>query len=317
MTAETEKYQQFLENIRSHENICDYYEDYVKKYPSQYSRQAIILWEVCRSLLKKNKKEEAFILIKEYIRLVFKRNSKINNGVTLYSFRNFTDYSLSDIANSTLSLVHYRNFNDPFDPYLVSWLDNKIRHLNSIKSEEDAVEEEMFCLLRKASELFRIRCMVVAFNNNHNRRRKIEQINPLMWAHYANCHTGFCLEYELSEEYIRNYCDENRFLCLLPVTYDLNEEDKSSLNLYKSLTCKDKIWKYEKEYRLLYFDKNEKNDSVTILENITPKCVYLGMKCSSADEMNMRKAIQNKTIDLYKMQINSKDYTKLEKRRIL
>lgn len=74
---------------------------------------------------------------------------------------------------------------------------------------------------------------------------------PLLWAHYANKHTGFCVQYEFDEE--ANYSS------LYPVNY-MSELYTPSVRefafcpeetLHKILTSKTIHWQYEKEYRLI------------------------------------------------------------------
>ena len=93
----------------------------------------------------------------------------------------------------------------------------------------------------------------------------------LMWAHYANKHTGICVEYDFSAL----SCNATNVL-LVPVNYT-NErplipieklmEYKESVNpnamapeviaeIVKTFLAKSKNWKYEKEWRLLALGTN-------------------------------------------------------------
>lgn len=111
--------------------------------------------------------------------------------------------------------------------------------------------------------------------------------NPLMWAHYADSHKGFCIEYDFS-----NASEED--LLLLPVIYSrhivkmpwkycmLPEGTKSpefSARLMQAVLTKHDVWKYENEWRILL-----KSDAEPDCEMPKISCVYLGAFCSEENE---------------------------------
>lgn len=307
-----------LEEIDGTGDKLGFYKKYSKQYPNLYGQRALIAKAVCGEFVAKENLEKAFKYIKEYIYLAFYSSVPPQTNCSYFSFRGFSDYAIQGIKESTLSLVHPRNFNDPFDPILISWLDKIIREkeTEAIKSEKENIEFETYCLLRRACELLRIRCLVKASKDESN--NVIENVNPLMWAHYAACHTGFCAQYKIGNEIFTKYNTKKRFLKLLPVSYGGEKiMDTSHVEMNRALTYKDPIWKYENEYRLVYYDMEEKNENVAIIENIDPEAIYLGYKCSTENELLIRKAIHNKNIKLFRMEMDSQDCTKLKKNRIL
>lgn len=93
----------------------------------------------------------------------------------------------------------------------------------------------------------------------------------LMWSHYANKHTGFCVEYDLAK------CTSlSAKMLLFPVIYTeeratipmslINFEDPTHLKIADldkfapdfviSLLTKSKIWDYENEWRIIEFQSN-------------------------------------------------------------
>jgi len=75
----------------------------------------------------------------------------------------------------------------------------------------------------------------------------------LMWSHYTDGHTGFCIEFERSDNN-----DLGKWDYCLPVTYDAVEapsfdppslEEKASVA--KIVSSKAPNWSYEKEWRLI------------------------------------------------------------------
>ncbi|MCY7297411.1 DUF2971 domain-containing protein [Alteromonas sp. a30] len=74
-----------------------------------------------------------------------------------------------------------------------------------------------------------------------------EPENVLMWAHYANNHRGFCLEFDTSNDYFGRawkveYVDKIKERDIV----DFNESDA-----FKILLTKTNDWRYESEYRVL------------------------------------------------------------------
>ncbi len=98
--------------------------------------------------------------------------------------------------------------------------------------------------------------------------------NALMWAHYANKHKGFCVEYNFSKstnfELLLNlnpviYSD-NRAMLPQNMFY-IDEDDQikvattnqSTAELICALLTKSNVWEYEKEWRLILPSKNTTN----------------------------------------------------------
>jgi len=80
-----------------------------------------------------------------------------------------------------------------------------------------------------------------------------DPVNVLMWAHYANNHRGFCLEFDTDNDYFGrawqvNYVDKINHIDIL----DINEDDT-----FNALLTKTKEWSYEKEFRVLSNAQNE------------------------------------------------------------
>jgi hypothetical protein len=80
-----------------------------------------------------------------------------------------------------------------------------------------------------------------------------EPANTLMWSHYAEKHTGICLEYR---------CDDGVFSTALKVVYcetyprlDLADDNPDTLLL--PLLTKAEDWSYEDEYRLIAQEESE------------------------------------------------------------
>jgi len=76
-----------------------------------------------------------------------------------------------------------------------------------------------------------------------------EPDNPLMWAHYADNHKGFCIEYDVTKEiedlHEVNYSSQYPTVSATELIFSPRETFK------RVLTTKISNWSYEKEYRLI------------------------------------------------------------------
>jgi len=123
--------------------------------------------------------------------------------------------------------------------------------------------------------------------------------NLLMWAHYANNHTGVCVGYDYDCNFFHNKYSSNYYDNvgeIRKVTYTKKRPKYADPYHLVNETCewfkKSKEWKYEEEHRILlpiddasYRDGWENNVSPIFLFGIEPeyiKKVILG--CRMADE---------------------------------
>ena len=131
----------------------------------------------------------------------------------------------------------------------------------------------------------------------------------LMWAHYANKHQGFCIEYEtpvLDEKNIEIYSN------LFPIIYTDSRNDLANVSLrwcatgelsnqdlwdfYKyGLLCKSIDWKYQQEWRLISYD-NLLTDEYSNCTFFKIKKVYLGNRMGKEDRKEIISICKDKGI---------------------
>lgn len=148
----------------------------------------------------------------------------------------------------------------------------------------------------------------------------------LMWAHYANNHRGFCVEYDLME--IREqlgftpipivYSDDR--VCLHSINPDTVEKDSWAI-LIRSLSTKSPEWSYENEWRIIRDkascgDKWNEIKKGALLEMTKPKSIILGCEAISSFEQKVKEYCSSNKVSLYKMQKDQVEY-KLNKRVVL
>lgn len=296
-----------------HESFCAF----DKTHPRRFLLKLTVIFRLAKSCYNSGD----IISLKEcvqdflYNSLAVQEANKVNTKMGFYSFRSFSEYSLNDIANETISVAHPRMFNDPLDTLLEWWLS-----CNISKGEEN-FEKEFSILLRKACEHIKLRCLIgdAADGNKNN----VEDLPVLMWSHYADSHRGFCVRYEFPDDMFVGFStSRERILKFIhPVKYS---DIKMSLSTVPSMEdgvfTKSQEWQYENEMRLLYLnlknDDDGKKDYPTIPCKGAIKEIYLGVKCSDSDQQRMEKAVRNLDVRLYRMQIDNENPTKLIKLRI-
>ena len=102
-----------------------------------------------------------------------------------------------------------------------------------------------------------------------------EEDNYLMWSHYANSHTGFCIGFD--DEIISNLTTDE-MVCRGGVAYKLVPP---TVNFYKSgydeiifalLMNKEESWSYEKEFRIAYKEKGIKEFDRSLIKEVVIGC---------------------------------------------
>lgn len=165
-----------------------------------------------------------------------------------------------------------------------------------------------------------------------------ELYSSLMWAHYANSHKGFVIEYSAKDllpnilpvRYSPDKIDATDlvFYCLtykLSSKYNLHSELKDILLPSKILTTKTVDWKDEKEWRIfkqdppiLDFEKEYKGGHQIIFKK-SPTALYLGCRIEQTHEEKICNIAKEKGIPVYKMRYNTADLKSntLEKEQIV
>jgi hypothetical protein len=182
---------------------------------------------------------------------------------SLYKYQKFDEYALTNLQNSEVFFNRPIDFNDPFDcsvfqPKKLS--DSDIIEMWRYTYEQNgiSIKDE---LPQKGKEIV-IELLLKSFEKQ---KQKIlyeqgcyclsnTKENILMWSHYANAHTGFCLEFDTS------YFSENSRTTFFKVDYTkdfprldavkLLKGELSDIEKQKPLYTKYEEWEYEEEWRL-------------------------------------------------------------------
>lgn len=227
----------------------------------------------------------------------------IGNQNIFLSFRNYNQFTLSDLINSELTLCSPKVMNDPYGTLFLKWGE----YLRSNKGEI----KKHIKYLCDAFDYYRIRSFSLPKDKEGNEMLE----NILMWSHYAGNHTGFCIKYSLSES-IFNITESRCVVRLKDIIY----RDDSVINLEKDsvdtnlgLCRKHPFWEYENEVRLIaYFPDNESPFCQIPLGNSKIESIYFGYKCPEEHIKTIRNILSDKeNITYFKMQSDYSDVYKL------
>ncbi len=144
--------------------------------------------------------------------------------------------------------------------------------------------------------------------------------NRLMWSHYADNHKGFCVEYDFGANVLRDdgvivfpvvYSSirpkipyETMLLLNKPILENVSPQ-KMNERLFLSMLTKDKIWNYEKEWRILLSAQEESMN----IPAPPVSSIYLGACCSKENEEKIKALVQNWNIPVKKMVVDRGDYS--------
>ena len=129
------------------------------------------------------------------------------------------------------------------------------------------------------------------------------QIN-LMWSHYAESNTGFCIEYDFKSEGLT----AEDIQLMFPVLYKedarimVNNIDRvDTSDLMHAATVKEINWQYEQEWRHIFLGNNIGPQHMP-----TPTAIYLGAKVSAQNQSWMIEFCRKHQIPLYRMDYDPK-----------
>lgn len=221
----------------------------------------------------------------------YRANSFVNGNV----YRDVDSLLNDELCSSSLA-----NLNDPFE---ATYVDNLKNALNLIEQLFKANLKEVN---KQWDELASFKEKVGVYSLSLSEQNYPD--NELMWAHYANSHKGFCIEYDLdkledSEKYAFdvnqlkiNYQD-------FPPLIALDDVGQKDNFLIKMFGTKSKSWEYENEIRLLYSTCGMKKYNPFAL-----KAVYFGLNMDEKFQKKIVKGLENRDVKFYKMQRQAESY---------
>ena len=190
-----------------------------------------------------------------------------NAPSSLYRYRPFSVYALAELVNETMWYSKPSSFNDPFDCALTidqAKFEESVEHSIEVGIAKGLIPRDLPASKRSpnAKDL-------AAFENIRSRVRGVAEHlglccfskdpqNILMWAHYAQQHTGFCVEYRCAGTQLAKEASPVKYSKKVP---SLSVADFSSSRSAQTIELlwrtKAICWKYEQEWRALAPEGNQ------------------------------------------------------------
>lgn len=273
----------------------------------------------------------------------------------LFKYREFDikDNSIKNLVSNTVWMNSPENFNDPYDCALTINLNKEqcstssiialYEHLGITKEVQDRefprflesknpiISAIKFLATEKAlneqiaSELIsslenRDEQLIRHFSDNTKMLTKVcsfseSEESTLMWAHYANYHTGFCIEYDFTP--LGPNSLTTRFL--YPVFYsdllhdhsdlmlgiDINKANPLSIVMPALTKAKD--WSYEREWRLVFSNNFMKTPQTCSVPKASR--VYAGVKISPENLDKLAMVCTALKIPLVRMKMSNTSFS--------
>ena len=207
----------------------------------------------------------------------------------IYKYRPFTQYSIKNLVSNSLWFSYVDEFNDPFESKLTApidmWLKEESAEGKQTKKEDLEPLAKHYCELLEKNKHLLTACSFAK-----------EPSNILMWSHYANSHTGFCLEFTPVKDF-------NFFYSLFPIQYEREfkpaELISNETNILDQLFIrKSRYWKYEDEFRLIKRERKNYEYAPAALS-----AVIFGANTSKED-IQLVKRILGSSVQYRKCEIN-------------
>jgi len=225
----------------------------------------------------------------------------------------FYNIEKDDVLDKILETITQRqigvgpvNFNDVHDP-LITVFASQMK--NTAKNH---FRKKWYKQLIEACRNLRITCLCPATIDGFcglNKKHAVH--NELMWAHYANCHSGICVEYDIKKESFDSINQSQKeSLCFVSrVDYSDKVLSLSKATMHDALLKKSKMWSYEHEHRIIYFDCECEHQYM--LMPATIKAVYLGVAINNKKTQKIIKQLKPQGVPVFRMIFNEKDLLNL------
>lgn len=179
----------------------------------------------------------------------------------LYKYRSFDAYSESWIVNDELYFAKASSFNDPFDCKVNLSVEATSDDLFSYARKRDVIKSlPKKERSRAAKALIKAGLLEDPTSREAHANKILKTLDDygvlsltekrddiLMFAHYANCHRGYCLEFTCSGSSYLHTVEQVRYSHLYP---QVRFFKMNSIEIVRAITLtKSQAWSYEKDWR--------------------------------------------------------------------
>jgi len=221
---------------------------------------------------------------------------------SLYKYRAFNEFSLQMLITETAWFAKPSSFNDPFDCGILIDEERMEESIQTAITEayarngvrEEEIPRHELEIKQEDKEAFYSYRNSVNITIQNTGIFSLSEVNNdvLMWAHYADSHKGFCIEYSRSPDNILGktaepvlYQEELPSLSASAVT-SRNGSGINSLWLTKS-----SHWRYEREWRILSHKGGNSHEFPCRIASI-----ILGLNMNRENRYTIRRIMKNRGV---------------------
>ncbi|WP_223787732.1 DUF2971 domain-containing protein [Marinicella meishanensis] len=231
-----------------------------------------------------------------------------NRPKTIFKYSCIDEYFLENISKNQLYFNFPRNLNDPYDCLIPTIFEEvSIQDIEEQKERfpelkefcsglvKESLETEAKSTLENYHNSFADNSGITCFSERSN--------NILMWSHYANNHSGACIELSTESELFRVFNKVN-YTKLIPKK-DLLRFFNSELSIHEVVNhfiTKFDAWEYEEEWRLFV----EEGGQPISYPADSLKSIYFGLRTEISDIEKVVRLDLN--VKLFKAKLSDKEF---------
>lgn len=234
-----------------------------------------------------------------------------NIPARLYKYQPYDEKRVSAVLQHKMWFALPKNMNDPFECTGICW------DSAALEAEKSGAFASKELIVNKYISSLRDDIKISCFS---------ERLYSMpMWAHYADNHKGFCIEYDFKK---LNY--ENDFTkYLFPIgyvnkRYDITDLLKNTSNenifnlLFFLMNVKHNSWANENEWRIIKIRKSCEKEFCDGLEQcpVKPTAVYLGMNFKEHNILKIKNKFYHEDIPVYMMKSTNSEFFNMKMERI-
>lgn len=126
-------------------------------------------------------------------------------------------------------------------------------------------------------------------------------LDELLWAHYANSHKGFCIEYD-KEILLESFKNENPFPFdveyeKLPQEINILDMSKKNAIIQKMASYKSQCWKYENEFRIVHGDYGKQFYNYKAI-----KSIFFGVRMLENQKIELMNRLKGRGIKYFQIE---------------
>ncbi len=236
--------------------------------------------------------------------LVYKyRSAGIDSEEIKYIF----ERDIKSLVNDEFFAPTRDSLNDPYEGFISIKIFKS--QIQKIVNKNPHISENMKIVEKKLNVVLNHKDSSGIYSLSKN------NLDELLWAHYANSHKGFCIEYDLDIllKLNKEMAFPNNELSVFDIRYqkrpyNLTIKDMNNLKdvanfMSRILGYKSIKWKYENEIRIIC----AKSGTVKY-DYRAVKSIYFGLKMQKEQENEIMKKLQGRGIKYYKIKLKDNTY---------